>query len=453
MSQSSRLLARHYREKHPGTQLAGRSESVTDLRAVRGCVLAALGALIFLLLAASCLSNGRDTPTRGVPHSEQEQHMNRPSIIGTLTAMAMAFGAVTGSAVAPATAQADPAGPPQLTNLYGLTQIPTEPAYTQTNTAYDFVITVSTPQVAGQPELDNGGHHIRIVLPSDYYSNPAKRYPVLYLLNSSYPGADPASFWSYFPQLTSNAGMIFVMPDGGPRGWYSNWLNQNSAAGAQNWENFHIDQVIPFIDANLRTLADKQHRGVAGISMGGFGALHYAETHATLFSQVATLSGDNDLSRDSMDLREAVVASLTEIGASFAPSPAVGSDDLWGTPYPVSVNYPYSDVIWNDVDPGAHAAALAGMGVSIYVGNGGGGATPPVSDPDNEGLFLEWWLQGAAQRLKANLDAAGVPSHFVDYGDGTGTAWADCHGGHNGLCWSHDLDDLIPRLQQAFGTT
>jgi S-formylglutathione hydrolase FrmB len=370
----------------------------------------------------------------------------------TLVAIAAALTLAVGAIAMPSAAGADPSAPPTLTDGYGLTQIPTESTYTQTNTAFDFVITVSTPQVAGQPELDNGGHHIRIVLPSDYYSAPTKRYPVLYLFNGSTPGADPANYF-WFPSISSSAGMIFVMPDGGPRGWYSNWLNQNSAAGAQNWETFHIDQVIPFIDANLRTLADKQHRGVAGISMGGFGALHYAETYPNLFSQVATLSGEDDLSGNSMDLREAVVDSLTGTPLSFAPSPVVGSDDLWGTPYPVSLDYPYSDVIWNNIDPGAHVSALQGMGVSVYVGNGGGGPVPPVADPHNANIFLEWWLQGAAERLKANLDAAGVPSHYVDYGDGTGTVWSDCYGGHNGLCWSHDLDDLIPRLQQAFGVS
>ncbi|GAA1985180.1 alpha/beta hydrolase [Catenulispora subtropica] len=368
----------------------------------------------------------------------------------SVAALTLAVGAVAGSVAAPAAARAD-AGPPPLTDGYGLTQIPTEAQYTRTNTAFDFVITVSTPQVAGQPELDNGGHHIRIVLPSDYYSNPDKRYPVLYLLNGSSPGADPADYWG-FPQINSTSGMIFVMPDGGPRGWYANWLNQNSAAGAQNWENFHIDQVIPFIDANLRTRADKAHRGIAGISMGGFGAIRYAERHPDLFSQVASMSGDLDLTRDSMDLREAAVASLTNVPVSFAPSPTVGSDDLFGTPYPISINYPYSDVLWNDASPGTHAANLNGIGVSVYVGNGGGGAVPPVSDPTPwANRFLEWWVHSSAQHFKAALDAAGVPSHYVDYGDGTGTAWADCYGGHNGMCWLHDMDDLMPRMQQALG--
>jgi len=370
------------------------------------------------------------------------------TLAASAAAITMAISVLATVLVGPSVARADagtPTARPVLTDAYGLTLLPTAPKPEVTDTAHDFVITVSTSEVAGTPSND-GGHHIRIVLPSDYYSNPAKRYPVLYLLNGSDTAADPATYFSAYSTIDSSAGMIFVMPDGGPRGWYSNWLNQNSAAGAQRWENFHIDQVIPFIDANLRTTADRQHRAIAGISMGGFGAVRYAERHPALFSQVASFSGDLDLSRKSADLRLAVVASLTTY------SPQVGSDDLFGTPYPFSVNYPYSDVLWNDASPGAHAGALQGMGVSIYVGNGGGGAIPPVPGVnDPYGLGLEWWLPGAANHFKAALDAAGVPSYFVNYGDGTGTPWADCRGGHNHLCWQQDLVDYIPRLQQAFG--
>ncbi|MGW0662258.1 alpha/beta hydrolase [Streptodolium elevatio] len=367
------------------------------------------------------------------------------SLTMSAAAVATAIAAFATALVGPSAARADdpPTSPPVLADAYGLTQLPTAPRPEVPNTAHDFVITVSTPEVAGTA-LNDGGHHIRIVLPSDYYTNPGKRYPVLYLLNGSSPTSDPATYFSAYPTIGSSAGMIFVMPDGGPRGWYANWLNQNSAAGPQRWENFHINQVIPFIDANLRTTPDKQHRAVAGISMGGFGAVRYAERHPELFSQVASFSGDLDLSRMSADLRLAVVASLTTY------SPQVGSDDLFGTPYPFSVNYPYSDVLWNDASPATHAAALRGIGVSIYVGNGGGGAVPPVPVNDPYGLALEWWLPGAANHFKAALDAAGVPSYFVNYGDGTGTPWADCRGGHNYLCWKQDLADYIPRLQQAF---
>lgn len=364
-------------------------------------------------------------------------------------AVVMAVGAIATALTGPSTALADttPTSRPVLADGYGLTQLPTPPKPDVPDTAFDFVITVSTPEVQGTA-MNDGGHHIRIVLPSDYYSNPTKRYPVLYLLHGSSELSDPATYFraSSFPTVNSSSGMIFVMPDGGSRGWYSNWLKQNTPAGAQRWENFHINQVIPFIDANLRTAADKQHRAVAGISMGGYGAVRYAERHPDLFSQVASFSGDLDLSRSSADLRAAVVGSLTTF------SPPVDSDALYGTPYPFSVFYPYSDVMWNDNSPGTHAAALQGIGVSFYVGNGGGGAVPPTQDPYNDNLFLEWWLPGAAEHFKNALNAAGVPYYYVNYGDGTGTPWADCRGGHNSRCWNQDLVDYIPRLQQAFGT-
>lgn len=375
--------------------------------------------------------------------------MKRSLAVSAAT-IAMAISAVTtaliGSPAARADTAATPTSPPVLANSHGLTQLPTAPKTAVPNTAHDFVITVSTTEVAGTA-LNDGGHHIRIVLPAGYYDNPTRHYPVLYLLHGSSPDADPATYFraADYPTVGGSTGMILVMPDGGPRGWYSNWLNQNSPAGAQRWENFHINQVIPFIDANLRTTPDKQHRAIAGISMGGFGAVRYAQRHPDVFSQVASFSGDLDLSRNSADLRLAVVASLTTY------SPPVGSDDLYGTPYPFSVNHPYSDVLWNDASPGAHAGALQGIGVSVYVGNGGGAAppVPGVNDPD--GLALEWWLPGAANHFKAALDAAGVPSYFVNYGDGTGTPWADCRGGHNARCWNQDLADHLPRLQQAFG--
>ena len=47
--------------------------------------------------------------------------------------------------------------------------------------------------------------------------------------------------------------MITVVPDGGLKGWYADWAMQHTVMGAANWESFHLTQVVPFIDANLRT--------------------------------------------------------------------------------------------------------------------------------------------------------------------------------------------------------
>lgn len=203
--------------------------------------------------------------------------------------------------------------------------------------------------------------------------------------------------------------------------------------------------MIPFIEANLRTLTGKQGRAVAGISMGGFGALHYAQRHPGLFSQVATFSGANELSRNHAVTRAAVVATLTNIGAplcgsSSGPScaldfgPSVSSDALFGTPYP----FFDADWRWNAADPIAHMAALKGMGIAVYTGNGNG-------NPSDG----EFWVQSAAQHTKERLDALGFPHHYVNYGNGAGWG-ANCNGGHNSGCWSQDLVDWVPRLEAAF---
>ncbi|MCH0566458.1 alpha/beta hydrolase-fold protein [Streptomyces sp. MUM 2J] len=341
----------------------------------------------------------------------------------------------------PSAAHADTDAPPPLTDGNGLTQVPTERAIADNNTGTAFVITVTTPQVANDPGTT--GHHIKILLPADYAANPTKRYPVLYLLHGV--GGNPIEASSY-AALQNPTSMIEVIPDGGTRGWYTNWLYQTTAAGAQNWENFHINQVIPFIDANLRTIPDRAHRAIAGISMGGFGAFHYAQNHQGLFSQTASLSGAIDLSRDAMDVRMAAVGTLTNVGGVCGSSspvcqlsfgPTVSSDALFGTPYLFSIYYPYSDTLWNSADPSTHMAKMAGMGISIYVGNGNG-------DPSS----MEFWAESASKHVKDHLDALKMPYHYVDYGNGAG--WGSCDGGHDGLCWAQDLQDWIPRLEQAF---
>ncbi|MEU2868117.1 alpha/beta hydrolase-fold protein [Streptomyces olivoreticuli] len=319
------------------------------------------------------------------------------------------------STTATPAADGDTGAPPTLQDGYGLTQVGST-----TGTATNFVITVTTPQVTGN-------HHIKIILPSGYHADPARRYPVLYWLHGA--NSDPVE--QNYSALSKSNSMITVIPDGGARSWYANWLNQNTVLGAQNWETFHIQQVIPFIDANLRTIATKQARAIAGLSMGGFGAFHYAQNHPQLFGQTASLSGDIDLSVRFMVLRLAVVGSLVVY------KPAVDSDAVFGSPYPV-LN---ADRRWNEIDPSQHVDRFAGIGVSIYVGNGRGRPTEP-----------EFWLEGASKNVAKNMEALGLPYHFVDYGNGSN--WGTgCDGGHNNMaCREASLRDLIPRLEKAFAT-
>ncbi|MFJ3220602.1 alpha/beta hydrolase [Kitasatospora sp. NPDC086801] len=328
-------------------------------------------------------------------------------------------------------AHAEAPAPPPMKDGFGLTQVGAA-----TGSATNFVLTVTTPQVAGE-------HTIRILLPADYATSPAKRYPVLYFLHGASDNpSDPALA---YPALTAAQSMITVIPDGGLRGWYTDWLDQNTAAGAQNWETFHLDQVVPFIDANLRTLTGRKSRAVGGLSMGGFGALHYAQDRPQLFGQVLTMSGANDLSTNEMIIRGAVVATLVNAGTVLCgPSdgkpcgldfgPTVSSDAIFGSPYPVF----NADWRWNAADPVSRLGALADTGIAVYTGNGNGSASD-----------MEFWAEGTAKRLKDRLDALNYRYHYVDYGNGAGWGTA-CNGGHSPGCWAQDLVDYVPRLEAAF---
>ncbi|MFF7995693.1 alpha/beta hydrolase [Kitasatospora xanthocidica] len=373
------------------------------------------------------------TPARLLPARPRRARTAVAALAAGLLLLAAPAAAAVPAPTAARTTEPAP-GPPPLADGFGLTQVGTA-----TGTATNFVITVTTPQVAGQ-------HTIRILLPADYAQHPDKRYPVLYFLHGASDNpSDPALA---YPALTAAQSMITVIPDGGLRGWYTDWLDQGTAAGAQNWETFHLTQVLPFVDANLRTRTDRAHRAVGGLSMGGFGALHYAQDRPELFGQVLTMSGANDLSADQMVLRGAVVAMLTNAGTVLCgPSdgrpcgldfgPTVSSDALFGTPYPVF----NADWRWNAADPVSRAAALAHTGIAVYTGNGKGNPAD-----------MEFWAEGTAKRLKDRLDALRLPYHYVDYGDGTGWG-ADCQGGHTAGCWAQDLVDYVPRLEAAFAAT
>src|SRR6266550_7493567 len=129
--------------------------------------------------------------------------------------------------------------------------------------------------------------HVRIVLPENYQSKDLG-YPVLYLLHGA---GDTYESWidnTDLLQFTQQYQLIVVMPDGGRNdsaGWYSDWKD-----GSRNWESFHVGVLIPWVDRHLNTLGDG-HRAIAGLSMGGFGAMSYAARHPGLFAAAASFSG------------------------------------------------------------------------------------------------------------------------------------------------------------------
>jgi len=142
--------------------------------------------------------------------------------------------------------------------------------------------------------------HVKIYLPAGYWTDTGQRYSTLYLMHGGGSVVDNASSWieeGNAPAIVDQAGYsgIVVMPEAGKAGWFTDWAGPDFGGRQPKWEAFHIGQLLPWIDANFRTVADGAHRAIAGLSMGGFGALSYAARHPDLFSRVGSLSGDTNI--------------------------------------------------------------------------------------------------------------------------------------------------------------
>jgi enterochelin esterase-like enzyme len=129
-----------------------------------------------------------------------------------------------------------------------------------------------------------------IYLPPDYETS-ERSYPVVYLLHGY---TDDNTGWLQFGEINRYADkaiadgaippMIIVMPNG-DSSWYI-----NSYDGKENYEDFFFKEFMPAIEKTYRIKAEKHYRGVAGLSMGGYGTLVYSLKHPELFAAAAPLS-------------------------------------------------------------------------------------------------------------------------------------------------------------------
>ena len=129
-----------------------------------------------------------------------------------------------------------------------------------------------------------------VYLPPDYESS-NRNYPVLYLLHGY---SDDETSWIQFGEanIIADKGIkngdfppcIIVMPDG-KVSWYV-----NSADGKDPWEDMFIKEFIPFIEKEYRIRAKKEFRAIAGLSMGGNGALLLSMRNPDLFSGCVAMS-------------------------------------------------------------------------------------------------------------------------------------------------------------------
>ena len=130
------------------------------------------------------------------------------------------------------------------------------------------------------------------------YENGESRYPVVYLLHG---GSGAFSDWhqkvtekGIVNQLAEEHKVLIVTPGVGPASYYYD----SPLLDSVRYETYMIQELIPFIDKNYRTLAQKESRAITGLSMGGHGAITLAAKHPSLFIAAGSMSGVMNIDTD-----------------------------------------------------------------------------------------------------------------------------------------------------------
>lgn len=154
--------------------------------------------------------------------------------------------------------------------------------------------------------------HVAVYLPPSYGQDASRRFPVIIYLHGlfgsetdwlSKGGLDAVA------DSLAQSGLgeaVLVMPDGDD-GWWTDWAVESSYMSCADtlrtedparycvrnhrYEDWVARDLVAFVDAHYRTYADRSHRGIAGLSMGGVGALTLALRHPDLFAAGMSHSG------------------------------------------------------------------------------------------------------------------------------------------------------------------
>jgi S-formylglutathione hydrolase FrmB len=220
-------------------------------------------------------------------------------------------------------------------------------------------------------------------------------------------------------EFTADLPIIVVMPDGGRdanAGFYSDWVD-----GSRQWETFHTRVLRRYVERRFRTLSGRRHRALAGLSMGGFGAMSYAARHPRLYAAAASFSG-------------AVDTLYPEPAQNVLYLAHIVGPGIWGDPV-------LEAEIWRRHNPVDRAADLAGTALFLATGDGTTGG-PAGDDPNNPaGYVIETVVEKMNLSFAAALDAAGI-AYEKDFYQG---------GYHDWPYWQRELHWALPRIVAIIG--
>jgi S-formylglutathione hydrolase FrmB len=263
--------------------------------------------------------------------------------------------------------------------------------------------------------------HYFAVLPTGYADEPDRRYPVLYLLHGAESTADEWLVCTRLLELSEASGVIIIIPQGSPTGWWIDWYS-----GAELREQALIQALIPHIDATFRSLPQREHRAIGGLSMGGYGALVQAARHSELFTAAASLSGVLRISDPTLPWGALAYTATTAV------TPGAFADPLTGRGWR------------RDHDPASLAERLRNL--TLFLSSGSGVPCSPeealrFAEPDPTQPVLEFVVRTEAEHVHSELVARGIEHTYKPY---------PC-GAHTFFTFEHGLVDAWPQLMQSIG--
>ncbi len=125
-----------------------------------------------------------------------------------------------------------------------------------------------------------------VVLPAEYERAPNLPYPVLYLLHGLGDHADGWRGRSFLTDYAAENRLIIVTPEGG-----DSWYTDSATVPGDRYESYLIQELIPDVESRYRTVKSRAGRAIAGLSMGGYGAIKLGVKYPDRFSFAASTSG------------------------------------------------------------------------------------------------------------------------------------------------------------------
>ncbi|MEG3151267.1 alpha/beta hydrolase-fold protein [Sphingomonas sp. ZT3P38] len=288
-------------------------------------------------------------------------------------------------------------------------------------------IKVHSAAIEGNLEGESADRDVIVILPPGYAKSPRRRYPVVYALHGYSIGADQWTREIHVPQTIEGGfasgakEMIFVFPDSKT---IHNGSMYSSSVTTGDFEKFIARDLVSYIDAHYRTLAQRASRGLAGHSMGGYGTSRIGMKYPDVFGALYMMSPCCLSARQGGQLPAEAMAALAAIktpGDSaklpFGLRAQLASAAAWSpnpkNP-PLYLDLPVKDGVLQPEVLARWAANAPLAFVDQYIANlrQYRGISIDVGDKDG--------LKGDAQKLHDVLDSYGITNGFEIYaGDHT----------------------------------